>query len=183
MASFLISFCFHNVSIGEKKWTFWHLCINNIFSRINPDTIIWQIIIMYIIIFFFSFLSYFWLLILGYPEKSWYPNMGGSIPLSIGAIVHLNFIYNLYFIWNVLHFCLYIFFVVILLSPTLHIDHPSNNQSMTIIPGTNTSQAIVNVPSSTSENKTVCVDVIEAATGYVIIILNKLLHLVYNWLY
>ena len=51
------------------------------------------------------------------------------------------------------------FYFVVVLSPTLHIDHPSKNQSMTIIPGTNTSQAIVNIPSSTSGNKTVCVDV------------------------
>lgn len=65
------------------------------------------------------------------------------------------------------------FYFVVVLSPTLHIDHPSKNQSMTIIPGTNTSQAIVNIPSSTSGNKTVCVDVIEAQNGYVIIILNK----------
>lgn len=60
-----------------------------------------------------------------------------------------------------------------MLSPTLHIDHPSKNQNMTIIPGTNTSQAIVNVPTSTSENKTVCVNVMEAPAGYVIIILNQ----------
>jgi hypothetical protein len=65
------------------------------------------------------------------------------------------------------------FYFVVVLSPTLHIDHPSKNQSMTIVPGTNTSQAIVNIPSSTSGNKTVCVDVIEAQNGYVIIILNK----------
>jgi hypothetical protein len=65
------------------------------------------------------------------------------------------------------------FYFVVVLSPTLHIDHPNKNQSMMIIPGTNTSQAIVNIPSSTSGNKTVCVDVIEAQNGYVIIILNK----------